>query len=60
MNRDERIQENTGLVHTCARRFKGRGIDYDDLFKPDVWVLLRRRSGLMKAEGFAFLLMQCR
>ena len=27
--RDEKICNNIGLVHTCARRFIGRGIEYD-------------------------------
>jgi len=30
--RDRLIEENLGLVHTCARRFIGRGIEYDDLY----------------------------
>ncbi len=32
MTRDELIEENLGLVHVCARRFAGRGADYDDLY----------------------------
>ena len=31
--REERICDNIGLVHACARRFMGRGIEYDDLFQ---------------------------
>ena len=27
------ITENLGLVHACAARFKGRGVEYDDLFQ---------------------------
>ncbi len=26
------VKNNLGLVHSCAHRFKGRGIEYDDLF----------------------------
>lgn len=33
MDRDEKIQTNMGLVHACAKHFKGRGIEYDDLFQ---------------------------
>lgn len=29
--RDSFIQNNLGLVHACAGRFRGRGMDYDDL-----------------------------
>ena len=31
--REQTISENIGLVHSCAHRFKGRGIEYDDLFQ---------------------------
>ncbi len=27
------VEENLGLVHACAKRFRGRGIEYDDLFQ---------------------------
>ena len=29
--RDRTASENMGLVHSIAQRFKGRGIEYDDL-----------------------------
>lgn len=32
MTRDEIIEQNLGLVHACARRFVGKGIEYDDLY----------------------------
>lgn len=35
MNGDinEVVTENLGLVHACARRYVGRGIEYDDLYQ---------------------------
>ena len=27
------IESHFGLVHSCCQRFRGRGIDYDDLFQ---------------------------
>ena len=30
--KEEFVKNNLGLVHSCAHRFKGRGIEYDDLF----------------------------
>lgn len=30
---DALITENLGLVHACARRYTGRGIEYDDLYQ---------------------------
>lgn len=32
MKRDDAVKNNLGLVHACAKRFKGKGIEYDDLF----------------------------
>lgn len=32
MTRDEMIRANLGLVHACAGRFTGKGIEYDDLY----------------------------
>lgn len=40
------VEEHIGLVHLCARRFSGKGIEYDDLFQAGC-------VGLMKAaENF--------
>lgn len=30
--RDRLVEENLGLVHSCCKRFVGRGIEYDDLY----------------------------
>ena len=30
--RNDMIGQNLGLVHSCAGRFRGRGIEYDDLY----------------------------
>lgn len=32
MNRSAFVEQNLGLVHLCANRFRGRGIEYDDLY----------------------------
>ena len=32
MSRDEFIERNLPLVHSLAKRFRGKGVDYDDLF----------------------------
>ena len=42
------IEHNMGLVHSCAHKFRGRGIEYDDLFQAGC-------IGLVKAsEAFDF------
>ncbi len=33
LTREEKIENNIGLVHSIAARFKGRGVDYEDLFQ---------------------------
>ena len=49
LSRDEAISQNIGLVHSCAHRFKGRGIEYDDLFQAGC-------MGLVKAyDAFDFI-----
>lgn len=41
---DRFIEENLGLVHLCANRFRGKGIEYDDLYGAGC-------IGLIKAAG---------
>lgn len=38
------VEQNLGLVHLCANRFRGRGIEYDDLYSAGC-------MGLVKAVG---------
>lgn len=40
-NKQEIAKANLGLVHVCAKRFKGRGIEYDDLFSAGCVGLLK-------------------
>ena len=35
------VEENIGLAHLCARRFLGRGMEYDDLFQAGCVGLLK-------------------
>ena len=51
MTRDERICSNLGLVHTCARRFIGRGIDYDDLYQAGCMGLVKAVDGFDDSRG---------
>ena len=32
MDRNELIEQNLRLVHACAHRFEGRGIEYEELY----------------------------
>ena len=50
-NRDKTINENIGLVHACAKRFKGRGIEYDDLFQAGCLGLIKAVDGFDEERG---------
>ena len=54
MNRDTLISDNLGLVHACANRFRGKGIDYDDLFSAGCLGLVKAADGFRPELGFAF------
>ena len=53
-DRDQRICENIGLVHACARRFLGRGVEYDDLFQASCMGLLKATDGFEEERGLRF------
>ena len=48
------VTENLGLVHSCANRFRGRGVDYDDLFQAGCLGLIKAASGFDESLGFRF------
>lgn len=48
------ITENMGLVHSCANRFKGRGVDYEDLFQAGCVGLIKAAAGFDPDKGFKF------
>ena len=54
IGREERICENIGLVHSCARRFLGRGIEYDDLFQAGCMGLVKAADGFDEERGLRF------
>lgn len=53
-DRDRRIADNLRLVHACANRFRGKGIDYDDLFSAGCIGLCKAADGFQPERGFAF------
>ena len=52
--RDEKIQSNLGLVHACAHKLRGRGVDYDDLFQAGCVGLIKAVDGFDETRGFSF------
>ena len=54
MQRDERIQQNLRLVHACAHRFEGRGVEYDDLYSAGCVGLIKAADKFDEALGYRF------
>ncbi len=54
MSRDSQICDNIGLVHACARRFVGRGIEYEDLFQTGCMGLIKAVDGFEQERGLKF------
>ncbi len=53
-NRDSFINSNIGLVHSCCKKFKGRGIEYDDLFQAGCIGLIKATDGFDAERGLCF------
>lgn len=51
---DSFIEQNLGLVHLCANRFRGRGIEYDDLYGAGCIGLLKAAKGFDVDRGVRF------
>ncbi|EWM52523.1 sigma-70 family RNA polymerase sigma factor [Ruminococcus flavefaciens] len=47
-------EENLGLVHLCANRFRGRGIEYDDLYSAGCIGLLKAVRAFDCGRGVKF------
>ena len=52
--RAEFIERNLGLVHACAGRFKGRGIEYEELYAAGCLGLVKACDGFDPARGVCF------
>ena len=48
------IEQNLGLVHACAGRFRGRGIEYDDLYGAGCMGLVKAYDGFDAERGVCF------
>lgn len=50
-DRDRTVCDNMGLVHACARRFIGRGVEYDDLVQAGCLGLVKAVDGFEEERG---------
>lgn len=48
------VEQNLGLVHLCANRFRGRGIEYDDLYSAGCIGLIKAVSAFDEGRGLKF------
>lgn len=54
IEKEEFVKKNLGLVHSCANRFRGRFIEYDDLFSAGCVGLLKAIDGFDENRGIMF------
>ncbi len=52
--RDAFIEANLGLVHSCAQRFRGRGVEYDDLAQAGCVGLIKAYDAFDPKRGVKF------
>lgn len=51
---DASVEQNLGLVHSCAHRFRGRGIEYDDLYQAGCMGLVKASAAFDPERGVMF------
>ena len=52
--RNKLVESNMGLVYACANRFRGRGVEFDDLVQSGCIGLLKAAQGFDETRGFMF------
>lgn len=53
-SQERAVEENIGLVHLCARRFQGKGVEYDDLFQAGCVGLIKAAENFDNSRGVRF------
>lgn len=48
------VAENTGLVHACAKKFSGRGVEYEELYSCGCIGLVKAAKRFDPALGYKF------
>ena len=48
------VEQNLGLVRSCAHRFQGRGIEYDDLYQAGCMGLVKATAAFDESRGVMF------
>lgn len=53
-DKNEFIKKNLGLVHSCCSKFRGRGIEYEDMFQAGCIGLIKAVNGFDESRGLMF------
>ena len=53
-DKNDFINKNLGLVHSCCSKFKGRGIEYEDMFQAGCIGLIKATKGFDETRGLMF------
>ena len=54
ISRDEFIESNLGLVHSCANRFRGKGVEYEELYAAGCVGLIKAYDAFNTDRGVKF------
>lgn len=54
LERNSVVSSNIGLVHSCAHKFKGRGIEYEDLFQAGCIGIIKAADAFDTERGVKF------
>lgn len=52
--REKLINDNYGLVHSCANKLRNKGVEYEDLFQAGCVGLVKAADNFDESRGFAF------
>ncbi len=51
---DKLVENNTALVHACARRFAGKGVEYEELYSEGCVGLVKAAKNFDESLGYKF------
>lgn len=54
LSREEFIENNLGLVHSCANRFRGKGIEYEEMYSAGCLGLIKAYDAFDMDRGVQF------
>ena len=57
--RNELVEKNIGLVHACANKFRGKGVEYDDLFQAGCVGIIKPPKTSTRSADSRFRPMPC-